>query len=196
MLTTRSHHESTSLWWMPFLVYMCFSFSALAIAALLQHQSTFLRHQLDVLITPSLLLIWVGLATVGRPSPLIRTSIRRMGISVATGLLLWLSFLPLQAKHGGPPELTQLFGSCILTPLAEEWYFRGYLFPCLAQRFGSHLALLLSSVMFGFLHNSSSVHFLLALVAGAVFGLLNHDVRGVTPSFPGHSTYNLLTSVF
>jgi membrane protease YdiL (CAAX protease family) len=112
--------------------------------------------------------------------------VRRTGFWRAVGwaLAIWIGVLAVEALWaalvGGfsnveeDPGITEgeliliLFAVAVITPIAEELAFRGYLFPALTRWRGPWIAAVLTAVVFGAAHVLSSP--VEALPALAVFG--------------------------
>ena len=80
----------------------------------------------------------------------------------------------------------------VMAPIAEEFLFRGFVFPVIWRRFGLVAGALGSGILFGLLHDGSSpVELLLPL---AVLGFLLSFLRALTgsllPCFAVHSLNN------
>ena len=101
-------------------------------------------------------------------------------------LTLWLGF--------------RVIGSIVTVPIAEELAFRGYL---LARLSGgevvsnsrlprSLLALAVSSILFGLLHDA----WLAGLLAGAVYGLVRYRTDRVCDAIVAHAVTNALLSAY
>lgn len=94
----------------------------------------------------------------------------------------------------------RFIGAVITVPLVEELLFRGYLLPRLAKRpivlegaiEFSWVGLLLSSCLFGILHNSSMA----GVLAGLIYGLVRYRSTTVMDTVVAHAVTNLLLSVF
>jgi membrane protease YdiL (CAAX protease family) len=83
---------------------------------------------------------------------------------------------------------------CVVAPIAEEFFFRGFLFGALRSRAGVWPAMLLTSILFGLVHSgSASSQYLIPL---GIFGFVLCVIRWRTGSlYPGmalHSFNNAL----
>jgi membrane protease YdiL (CAAX protease family) len=86
-----------------------------------------------------------------------------------------------------------------VAPLVEETLFRGYLYPMFARSFGVTPAILLTGVLFGFMHGAQ-LGWTWGLVAmltmvGIIFTLVRARTGTVFASFLMHLGYNLLISL-
>lgn len=90
-------------------------------------------------------------------------------------------------------SLLLVVGVTVLAPLGEELLFRGYLMRVMGARYGSALAVLITSVLFALFHfNPASVIALFAL--GVVFGLLRVWTGSIVPSMLAHAIQNGVAS--
>ncbi len=76
-----------------------------------------------------------------------------------------------------------------LAPLVEELVFRGLLYGWLESRWGSGLAVVVSSLAFAAAHVEPA-HVLLVLPLGILFGLLRWRTRSLWPSLVAHVANN------
>lgn len=76
-----------------------------------------------------------------------------------------------------------------LAPLVEELVFRGLLFGWLESRWGSGVAVVVSSLAFAAAHVEPA-HALLVLPLGLMFGLLRWRTRSLWPSLVAHMANN------
>ena len=94
----------------------------------------------------------------------------------AVGLLVWGTFL------------------VIIQAGSEEVYFRGWLQPFLADRWGTAIAIILSAVAFSLLHviggARSPVTILDLFLGGVLFGLLAARTGGIAAPVAGHIAWN------
>lgn len=83
----------------------------------------------------------------------------------------------------------------VLGPLCEELGFRGFLMPLLVRSLGSAGGIVLTGVLFGFLHapeySWSWRHVLLVSLAGCVFGWVRYKTGSTAAAAYVHSTFNL-----
>lgn len=84
--------------------------------------------------------------------------------------------------------------SVTLGPLMEELFFRGFLFPVLARRFGVATGILTSALGFALMHATqygySWASVLLILVVGIVLGTVRARQNSVAAAFLVHVAYN------
>lgn len=88
----------------------------------------------------------------------------------------------------------------LVAPLVEETLFRGYLYPMFARSFGVWPGIILTGVLFGFMHGAQlgwtwSLVSVLALV-GIIFTIVRARTGTVFASFMMHLGYNSLISAF
>ncbi|MCL2626760.1 MAG: CPBP family intramembrane metalloprotease [Cystobacterineae bacterium] len=79
----------------------------------------------------------------------------------------------------------------LAAPLCEEVFFRGFIQPKLIQRWGAPLGLLVTSVLFSFIH-VDPIGFLARLALGVLFGWLAYAGASLWVSVLAHVSYNLL----
>jgi len=85
-----------------------------------------------------------------------------------------------------------------LAPLMEELFFRGFLFPVLARRLGTVVAIVLTSALFGLLHGAQlgySWAVLIIFLVGVVLTTVRAVTKSVASSFLVHVGYNATLSV-
>jgi membrane protease YdiL (CAAX protease family) len=88
----------------------------------------------------------------------------------------------------------------LIAPLVEETLFRGYLYPMFARSFGVWPGIILTGVLFGFMHGAQlgwtwSLVSVLIMV-GIIFTLVRAKTGSVFASFLMHLGYNSLISLF
>ena len=85
-----------------------------------------------------------------------------------------------------------------IAPLMEELFFRGFLYPVLARRFGMGFSIVFTAVAFALLHGSqlqfSWAAVLIIFVVGVVLTTVRAITRSVAASFLLHVGYNLSIS--
>jgi exosortase E/protease (VPEID-CTERM system) len=122
-------------------------------------------------------------ARLGAPSA---TSI---GAGLAVGLA-WLVTAP--AATSGPAWIA-LAGAVLLTPLAEEAFFRGYLQPRLVRAgLPRPVALIVAAGLFGLLHD----RWLAGALAGAAFGLAGLHRGRLTDAIAAHAAANATLAIW
>ncbi len=80
-----------------------------------------------------------------------------------------------------------------LAPLMEELFFRAFLYPVLARKLGTVVAILLTSAMFGLLHGAQlgySWAVLIIFLVGMVLTTVRAITKSVASSFLVHVGYN------
>lgn len=128
------------------------------------------------------------------------------------GIIAYSLVLLLIAGEGAVPdqELDELFDSrvvlplagvatVIMAPLAEEIFFRGFIFAGLIRPFGVYGAMAASGVLFGMFHITSADTVGLILpfaIVGALFAWLYHRTGSLWASIAAHLVFNLVSFVF
>jgi membrane protease YdiL (CAAX protease family) len=87
----------------------------------------------------------------------------------------------------------------VLAPLAEETFFRGFLYKGLRRRFSAWPAALISAFLFGIVHYSG-VRFLLIIpsliLVGVVLAMVYERRQSLLASVATHATFNLIGFIF
>jgi membrane protease YdiL (CAAX protease family) len=96
----------------------------------------------------------------------------------------------LQTRLSGPEVAWVLILLCVLVPVGEEVFFRGFIYGTL-RRWGRVSAVVLSSVLFAAVH-LQIVHFLPILVLGVVLALLYERTGSLAGSIAVHGINNLI----
>jgi len=92
-----------------------------------------------------------------------------------------------------PPEgrLLIIILACLLAPIGEELFFRGYIYRFVGVRWGATTALWVTSVWFGIMHG---VEYALPLTfMGFLFGYLRQRTGGLAAPILAHMLHNSLT---
>jgi membrane protease YdiL (CAAX protease family) len=79
---------------------------------------------------------------------------------------------------------------CVLVPVAEETFFRGFAYPPLRRRYGALPAMLATAVVFGILH-VQIVNFLPITLLGFILVLLYERTGSLLPPIVLHAVNNL-----
>jgi membrane protease YdiL (CAAX protease family) len=82
----------------------------------------------------------------------------------------------------------------IALPIAEEMYFRGYMFPSLEKHYNLIIAAFITSILSS-IFLSGSISFLLLFIAGLVFAFLYQKTEAVFCSMVSHMTFNLIITL-
>jgi membrane protease YdiL (CAAX protease family) len=84
--------------------------------------------------------------------------------------------------------------TCVIAPLAEEFFFRGFLFRTLAERFGLVWGVVIAGAIFGLVHwPGGSLEGVLVLGAlGAMLCLMVYYTASLLPCIIMHSSFNSL----
>ncbi len=85
--------------------------------------------------------------------------------------------------------LPSLFAFALLAPVVEELIFRGLLYGWIEGRWGSRVALVVSSLAFAAAHYEPA-HILLVLPLGFLFGWLRRRTNSLAPSLVSHIVNN------
>jgi membrane protease YdiL (CAAX protease family) len=124
------------------------------------------------------------------------------GFLVFSGL--WVALLDIKERDRLPDELGASDSTaallavavlvCVIAPVAEEFFFRGYFFSALRTWKGPWLAAVLTGIVFGAIHvGSAPVPFLVPLmVFGFVLCLIYWRTRSLYPCIALHSLNNSL----
>jgi uncharacterized protein len=79
-------------------------------------------------------------------------------------------------------------------PLMEELYFRGFLYPVVARRFGVFMGIVSTSIAFGLIHAAQLAFawglVLIIFLVGVVLTIVRAKLRSVGSSFVVHVAYN------
>lgn len=82
----------------------------------------------------------------------------------------------------------------ILVPMAEEIFFRGYLFRLFSQHFDKWSAILLVSILFSFLHLHSDTHFLMFCFS-CLLCLLVSQTGNLVSAIVTHVSWNAIDQI-
>jgi uncharacterized protein len=164
-----------------------------------------------------ILAAWLALhLSLGRagPAELGLRKVHRIGRAVGLALLVYLVFLGAQfaliAIFGNPPDqelvtdikqekqTAVLVGfavmTCMVAPVAEEIFFRGFMFRVFNARLGPVWGTLLTGAIFGLVHAPNPVLGLIALgVLGAGLCVLYLRVQSIIPGMALHALNNSIT---
>jgi membrane protease YdiL (CAAX protease family) len=89
-----------------------------------------------------------------------------------------------------------LYAAALITamPLAEEIYYRGFIFPALAVRWGRGIAVAVVTLWFGLVHvyqlSGNPVAMTVVATVGLVFSLLRAFTGSTWPGLAAHVAYN------
>jgi len=164
-----------------------------------------------------ILAAWVALKlSLGRagPAELGRRRVDRVGRAIGLSLLVYLVFLGAQfaliAIFGNPPDqelvtdikqekqTAVLVGfavmTCVVAPVAEEIFFRGFMFRVFNAKLGPVWGTLLAGAIFGLVHAPNPVLGLIALaVLGGGLCVLYLRVQSIIPGMALHALNNSIT---
>jgi membrane protease YdiL (CAAX protease family) len=129
---------------------------------------------------------------------------------LGSGLSLFVALLSsrLKAPENAPVEelfkhrqtaLLFIAMAVLVAPLVEETLFRGYLYPLFARSFGVWPGIVITGVLFGFMHGAQlgwtwSLVTVLIMV-GIIFTIVRAKTGSVFASFMMHLGYNSLISI-
>ena len=82
----------------------------------------------------------------------------------------------------------------IVTPIAEELFFRGYLLDAINRKHGDWTAIILSSILFGLVHIDPFVVGS-AFMGGVIYGWIRMRTGSLLPSIACHMMWNMLALV-
>jgi membrane protease YdiL (CAAX protease family) len=97
----------------------------------------------------------------------------------------------LDTLTGALPVAWVLVLLCVVVPIGEEIFFRGFVYGGLRTRWGAPLALLVSSVFFAAVH-LQIVHAFPILLLGVVFALVYDRTGSLVPAIAAHGLNNLV----
>jgi membrane protease YdiL (CAAX protease family) len=129
---------------------------------------------------------------------------------IGTGLSLLVALISSRLKSPENTPVEELFKhretallfigmAVFIAPLVEETLFRGYLYPLFARSFGIWPGIILTGVLFGFMHGAQlgwtwSLVSVLVIV-GIIFTIVRAKTGSVLASFMMHLGYNSLISI-
>lgn len=113
--------------------------------------------------------------------------------SVAPGNSMTPDFMKQMSQWPNYQILSILaFLACLLAPVAEEIFFRGFLMNALGKRMPMILAVIVQAIVFGFAHTYSTQHSLAALFLGLVLGMLYWWRQTIIAPMIAHALINSL----
>jgi membrane protease YdiL (CAAX protease family) len=105
----------------------------------------------------------------------------------------WLSLL----VDGAPFHLTwaelilSTVGTCVLTPIAEEWMYRGFIQPALVRWWGPVAGIAIVALGFTLIHRWSVINLVATGAFAVALGLIAHRRQSLTYCILIHAAYNL-----
>ncbi|PGD99995.1 CPBP family intramembrane glutamic endopeptidase [Bacillus pseudomycoides] len=90
-------------------------------------------------------------------------------------------------------SIIYILSVAVITPIKEEIIYRGILYRFLEKKYSFLVGMIVSSVVFGFLHGGLAMT---AMIMGIVFAILYKKTNSVVPSIILHISWNLFVSVF
>lgn len=165
-----------------------------------------------LLVGCSVALVW---RLTGRPTPekfALRPApwLKALGWIVGTYIVVSIASSLVAVLFGKPREqdlVTDLRGetaplvlaafalmTCVLAPLAEEFFFRGFLFRTLAERFGLVWGVAIAGAIFGLVHwpGGSLESVMVLAVLGAMLCLMAYYTSSLLPCIIMHASFNSL----
>ena len=112
-------------------------------------------------------------------------------LTLAGGEDLLPESLPEEIALEGPAVIGSFAVIALWGPLAEEVFFRGFIFAGLVRRLGVRRAALLSSVIFALVHSDPRV-MVPIFVTGMLLAWLYYKTGSIWSSFAAHSMQNAL----
>lgn len=104
-------------------------------------------------------------------------------------LRMQVDLVPIFAELDSPWWL--LMGGVIVAPVAEEVFFRGFVFAGLRQRYGWKKAALISSALFAAIHVTLTA-MIPVFILGCIFAYLYHRSGSIWPAILMHVSTNAL----
>jgi membrane protease YdiL (CAAX protease family) len=100
--------------------------------------------------------------------------------------------LPLATTLAGPASIAWLFFLlCVVVPIGEEIFFRGFVYGGLRARWGVPAALIVSTVFFAAVH-FQLVHGFPIFLLGGVFALVYQRTGSLLPAIVAHGLNNVV----
>jgi membrane protease YdiL (CAAX protease family) len=117
--------------------------------------------------------------------------------SLLVGLLLGFGMTMYQRSQlvdvGITPSLQLVLLASLLAPILEESLFRGCLFPLLANKAGSAVAITVTAAIFAVFHGPTDlVHWICFGLTGIAYGVIRVISGTTTAPAMAHSAYNLI----
>ncbi len=142
-----------------------------------------------------------------RRAPWLRSAVY-IGLGLAAILAMNVGWAWVMERYGlqGQPDIVPLFGegpsglaiallvAGIVAPVAEELFFRGFLFAGLRDRWGLPIGIALSSALFSVVHFVPGVMLPIAFM-GALFAWLYQATDSLWPPILLHALYNGLAVI-
>lgn len=95
------------------------------------------------------------------------------------------------AEGDWPGFIMWLLSGCVIAPLSEEFFFRGYAFHAFRERYGLAVGVAGSAVFFSAIH-FNVYGFLPIIIAGVGLALVYHRTRSLVPCIVAHAVNNLI----
>ncbi|MBI4464339.1 MAG: CPBP family intramembrane metalloprotease, partial [Acidobacteria bacterium] len=142
---------------------------------------------------------WQAIRWVPGPARPLNYLLAGAGLALAAQLLFyWVPSeknLPIERLFSSPGSayLLAVFGICV-APFAEELVFRGFFYPVFERLWGFLAAVVLTSLLFAFVHmpqlSGGWVEILAIFGVGLVFSYCRGKTRSLLPPYLMHLTYN------
>lgn len=126
-----------------------------------------------------------------------KTSIKMLVISVVAAIAVnyfnyLIGSIPLKQNYINEFNSYNMFGRiiyvviiCVIAPISEEIYFRGFLFPIASTSLGAPVGAILSAILFIISHMSLNI-----VIVTVIYTYLVYRTRSVFTSIVAHITYN------
>ncbi|MEH7461582.1 type II CAAX endopeptidase family protein [Bacillus thuringiensis] len=95
-------------------------------------------------------------------------------------------------KNSVVQSVIYILSVAFITPVKEELLYRGILCRFLEKKYRFLVGMIISSLVFGFLHGGFPVT---AMIMGMVFAILYKKTQSILPSMILHITWNLVVSI-
>jgi membrane protease YdiL (CAAX protease family) len=168
------------------LVMLMFGVMLLLLFAAIRHEGLALRLEGNVLRT---LWTYLGFMVLWAPFAMLLYPLLVHGLGHDLPAQPALLYVVKSARTEG--LFLALIVICVLGPIGEELFFRGYIYRFLDLRWGSATALIVTSIWFGIMHG---VEYGLPLtLMGFLFGYLRQRTGGLAAPILAHMLHNSLT---
>ncbi len=142
-----------------------------------------------------------------RPAPTVQSIVLiALALVAVLGLNALWAWVMETFNLPGQPDLVPLFGegvsgfivafvvAAIVAPIAEEVFFRGFLYAGMRDRWGLTAGLIVSSLLFGVIHLTPGVILPIVLM-GLIFALLYEKTNSLWPAIILHGLINALAVI-
>jgi len=126
-----------------------------------------------------------------------RAARRYFAVALLAGFLMALAIIVV--VRGSYPLIPQIgfaagiFLAVVLGPILEESFFRGFLLPVMSRSLSLNGAVIISSLIFGFIHRPPTVlHYICFTLAGAAYAWIRVASNSTAPAALMHAIYNFV----